>query len=80
MSIRTDVKWKKIINDIETDIDVSASQRKYSGATVSSPSLVIKDANQSDATSYVCSAVNSCGIEIGKSSFTVLKIIGGKFE
>lgn len=74
--LHTVVTWRKTKSGTATNINVAASSGKYSGGTVSSPSLVINSANLDDEASYVCSAANSIGI--GNSSSTVLDIVGGK--
>jgi hypothetical protein len=44
-------------------------------STVSSPSLVVNNANLDDKASYVCYAENSIGV--GQSTSTVLNVLGG---
>ena len=70
----TSVYWRRIVNNQQQNID--ASNSKYSGSTVSSPSLVISNAALSDEGSYVCFATNSIGT--GSSQQTFLDVIGSK--
>lgn len=73
--IHTIVYWRKIVNGVSTNINVGSSGGKYSGSTVSSPSLVVNNANLDDRASYVCYAENSIGV--GQSTSTVLNVLGG---
>lgn len=73
----TSVNWKKIKNGVSTDIEM-ANSGKYSGSSVSSPSLVINNANLDDEASYVCYATNSIGT--GQSTSTVLDVVGSKYK
>ncbi|CAC5393170.1 HMCN [Mytilus coruscus] len=70
--IHNSVSWTKIQNGVQTAINIDGS--KYSGATVSQPSLVISNAGNSDESFYVCSATNSIGK--GQSSQTYLDVVG----
>ncbi|XP_052103233.1 hemicentin-1-like [Mytilus californianus] len=70
----TIVYWRKIKNGVSTDIDVVNSNNKYSGSTVSNPSLQIYNADLNDEANYVCFASNSVGT--GQSSQTFLDVIG----
>jgi hypothetical protein len=49
---------------------------KYSGSTVSTPSLTITNAQNSDEGNYVCYATNLAGT--GSSSQTFLDVVGSK--
>lgn len=69
----TSVQWQKIQNGIPSTLTISG---RYSGGTVSSPSLVISNVDSSDEAFYVCSATNSVGT--GQSSQTYLDIQGSK--
>ncbi|VDH91359.1 Hypothetical predicted protein, partial [Mytilus galloprovincialis] len=69
-----DVYWRKIKNGVTTDINVANSNNKYSGSTVSNPSLQINNADLNDEAYYVCFASNSVGS--GQSSQTFLDVIG----
>lgn len=73
--VHTIVYWRKIVNSVSTNINVGSSGGKYSGSTVSSPSLVVNNANLDDKASYVCYAENSIGV--GQSTSTVLNVLGG---
>ncbi|XP_063441331.1 hemicentin-1-like isoform X2 [Mytilus trossulus] len=70
--VHSSVSWTKIQNGVQTAISIDGS--KYSGATVSQPSLVISNAGNSDESFYVCSATNSIGK--GQSSQTYLDVVG----
>ncbi|VDI54451.1 hemicentin [Mytilus galloprovincialis] len=70
--VHNSVSWTKIQNGVQTAISIDGS--KYSGATVSQPSLVISNAGNSDESFYVCSATNSIGK--GQSSQTYLDVVG----
>lgn len=75
--VHTIVYWRKIVNGVSSNINVGSSGGKYSGSTVSSPSLVVNNANLDDKASYVCYAENSIGV--GQSTSTVLNVLGGNF-
>lgn len=72
----TSVYWRRTVSGITTDITVANSNNKYSGSTVSTPSLTINNAGAADEGSYVCFASNSVGT--GQSSQTFLDVFGGK--
>lgn len=72
--VHTSVTWNKIQNGVSTTISVNSG--KYSGGTVSQPSLVINNAGNSDEAFYICSATNSVGK--GQSSQTYLDVVGGE--
>ncbi|CAC5377794.1 HMCN [Mytilus coruscus] len=72
--VHTIVYWRKIKNGVTTDINVETSNNKYSGSTVSNPSLQINNVDLNDEAYYVCFASNSVGT--GQSSQTFLDVIG----
>lgn len=74
----TSVNWRRTVNGVTTDIVVANSNNKYSGSTVSTPSLTINNAAQADEGNYVCYASNSIGT--GQSSQTFLDVFGGKLS
>lgn len=71
----TKVKWTKTKGGSVTDINPATPPGKYSGASVTSPSLVINNVNLDDGASYICTATNQIGT--GTSSSTVLNVVGG---
>lgn len=72
----TSVLWKKTINGVESVINVATSNGKYSGGSVTTPSLTINNADiQNDEGNYVCSATNNQGT--GNSASVYLDVIGG---
>lgn len=73
--IHTRVNWRKIKNGVTTDINVVNSNNKYSGSTVSNPSLQINNADLNDEGHYVCFASN--GIGTGQSTQIFLDVNGG---
>lgn len=70
------VFWRKTVNGVTSDIDVINSGGKYSGSTVSTPSLTISNAASSDKADYICYATNSVGT--GQSSIATLDVVGSK--
>lgn len=72
----TRVFWQFTRNSQTTQIDVSTSQGKYTGSTVSDPSLTVHNAAFTDEGSYQCFAENVVGI--GQSDALVLGISGGR--
>ncbi|XP_021370011.1 hemicentin-1-like [Mizuhopecten yessoensis] len=68
----TSVTWKRISNAATTVITVDGT--KYSGSSVSTPSLTINSAASVDAAAYICTATNVVGV--GESSQTVLGVSG----
>ncbi|XP_069115359.1 hemicentin-1-like isoform X2 [Argopecten irradians] len=68
----TAVTWKRISSGATTVISVDGT--KYSGASVSTPSLTINSAGTVDAAAYVCTATNVVGV--GESTQTVLTVSG----
>jgi hypothetical protein len=75
--IHTTVYWKRITNEVSTDVNVFTNSNRYGGSTVNSPSLIISNAVTSDEGFYVCYATNSVGT--GQSSQTYLDVAGSKF-
>lgn len=69
----TSVSWSRIINGQTTTITIS-NNNKFSGGTVSNPSLTITGADNSDEGFYICSASNSVGT--GQSQQRFLDVIG----
>jgi hypothetical protein len=59
-------------------INSNTNTNKYSGSTVSTPSLTVLNADQNDEANYVCFAVNSVGT--GQSQQTFLDVTGSKFQ
>lgn len=74
--LHTSVTWKKLIGGTASNIPVTNSGGKYSGATVSDPSLTINNAVFSDQGTYVCYATNSVGT--GQSTQVVVAVAGSK--
>lgn len=72
----TNVYWQKTVNNVVTTISSSTNTNKYSGSTVSTPSLTIVNADQSDEATYVCFATN--GVGLGQSTQTFLDVTGSK--
>ena len=65
----TSVTWTKTVGGQTTDIDVASNSGKYSGSTVSSPSLIIQSIAQSDEGNYVCTATNVVGTSSSQAAF-----------
>ncbi|XP_052103257.1 hemicentin-1-like [Mytilus californianus] len=70
----TNVYWQRIINNQQQSIDTTSSNSRYSGSTVSSPSLVITNAQSLDEGNYICYATNSIGTS--NSQQTYLNVLG----
>ncbi|XP_052106688.1 hemicentin-1-like [Mytilus californianus] len=70
------VYWKKTLDGTTTDIDVTNSGGKYSGSTISTPSLTIINAASTDEANYTCYAINCVGF--GQSTDISLNVIGKK--
>ncbi|KAK3107564.1 hypothetical protein FSP39_017383 [Pinctada imbricata] len=68
----TSVLWSRVVNGVTTNID--ATSNRYSGASVSVPSLTIFNAELGDEGSYSCQATNSLGT--GQSGSTYLDVTG----
>lgn len=67
------VYWQKVVNGVSQPVTIG---NRYTGSTVSSPSLTISNAVQNDEGFYVCYAVNSVGT--GNSQQTFLDVQGSK--
>ena len=74
---QTDVYWQRTVNGQTTRISTTNSN-KYSGSTVTTPSLTIANVQQSDAGTYRCLADNVIGT--GQSQLTVLNVAGSKWK
>ncbi|XP_063428599.1 hemicentin-1-like isoform X2 [Mytilus trossulus] len=70
----TNVYWQKTVNNVVTTISSNTNTNKYSGSIVSTPSLTIVNADQSDEATYVCFATN--GVGLGQSTQTFLDVTG----
>lgn len=68
----TAVSWQTIENGVSTTLNVN-DPSKYAGASVTSPSLTIFNANSADNGQYRCTATNTVGT--GESTITTLKVI-----
>lgn len=71
----TSVYWTKVVNSQVVTLQMLGA--KYGGSSVSSPSLIIFNAEDSDQGPYVCHATN--GIGTGQSSQTYLNVEGCKY-
>lgn len=72
----TSVTWQRNINGATLIIDTRSD--RYSGGTIVSPSLVIKNTTLSDTGLYICSATNDAGVT---SAPTIdLNVRGSKFK
>ena len=65
----TSVYWEKIVGSSTTTINSNTNTNKYTGSTVSTPSLTILNADQSDEANYVCYAVNAVGTANSQQTF-----------
>ncbi|XP_052061299.1 hemicentin-1-like isoform X6 [Mytilus californianus] len=73
----TDVYWVKVRNSASTTIRATTMDNsKYSGVSISNPSLTILNANQNDIAVYKCYGVNVVGT--GESQQTQLNVIGSR--
>ncbi|XP_060078232.1 hemicentin-1-like, partial [Ylistrum balloti] len=68
----SNVFWQKLINNVYTTLTTGTGA--YSGATTSSPTLTVLNANSDDSGSYICMASNSVGT--GQSSVVTLTVSG----
>lgn len=72
----TSVSWEKIVNGQTTDVILTNVNNKYGGSSVSSPSLIVNAAEESDQASYICKVTNAIGT--GISTATNLDVVGSK--
>jgi hypothetical protein len=72
----TSVYWQRIRNGVTQTITLS-SNIKYSGSSVTTPSLTILNVDDNDEGDYICYATNSVGT--GQSSRGTLEVTGSKF-
>ena len=70
------VSWRRTLNGATLIVDMGSD--RYSGGTVLTPSLVIKNTTLSDTGEYICSATNDAGVSAG--STIVLTVQGSKFK
>lgn len=73
----TKVEWKRDIGGTVTIIGPNTNTNKYTGSTVSIPSLTILAAELADTGRYTCTATNSVGT--GESTATTLTVMGSRF-
>lgn len=73
----TSVSWQKIVNGVAQDVDVAGTAR-FSGSTVTTPSLTINNAQFSDEGNYICRATNAVGT--GASAQSYLDVYGSKLS
>ena len=71
------IAWTRTVNGVTTTVNIGSLAR-YTGGTVSNPSLTILNAQVSDEGSYVCSAQSSAGT--GQSGSTTLSVVGSKYN
>ena len=74
--LSTAISWLKIANGVRTNVDVS--QARFSGGTVSVPSLTITSVETSDEGDYQCSATNILGTS--QSGTAYLDVLGSKWN
>ena len=72
----TSVKWQKY-DASNNPVDVDMTNSRYSGSTVSTPSLVISNAVKADEGRYICLATNLVGTGTSPQS-TFLTVVGSK--
>ncbi|XP_071166173.1 basement membrane-specific heparan sulfate proteoglycan core protein-like isoform X2 [Mytilus edulis] len=65
---QTSVFWRKVVNGVQTNVDINGNSR-YSGGTTSSPSLTITNTQRSDEGIYLCYATNIVGTSNGQNTF-----------
>ena len=71
----TSVTWTREVNGVTTTLNLATNSR-YSGGTVTTPTLTIVNVQTSDEGKYRCSATNTVGT--GQSSTTAfLNVVGG---
>jgi hypothetical protein len=71
----TSVYWQRISNGVTQTITVT-NNNKYSGSSVTTPSLTIFNTDSNDEGDYICFATNSVGT--GQSSRGTLDVTGSK--
>lgn len=74
----TSVQWNKVTNNVPVAINVGSNPSKYSGASISTPSLTITNSAESDEGYYTCQATNAAGT--GTSTQTFLNVQGSKYS
>ena len=67
--------WRVTVTGVSTDLNVNTV--KYTGGSIATPSLTIKDTGSVDQGYYVCSANNVVGT--GQSGQTYLTVSGSEF-
>ena len=72
------VRWERANGNNVVEIGDTTNNNKYSGSTVSSPSLIIYNAEESDEGNYKCKVTNSVGT--GISTTTNLDVVGSKLQ
>lgn len=75
--VHTSVYWQKDVNGVATNINLFQTS-KYSGSSITSPSLTIISAVFADEGYYTCNAQNSVGTGISLQIF--LSVSGGKLR
>ncbi|XP_052061392.1 basement membrane-specific heparan sulfate proteoglycan core protein-like [Mytilus californianus] len=70
----TMVRWERTNGNSVVDIGDTTNNNRYGGSTVSSPSLIIYNAEESDEGNYKCKVTNSVGT--GISTITNLDVVG----
>lgn len=65
----TSVTWQRNINGATLIVDTRSD--RYSGGTIVSPSLVIKNTTLSDTGLYICSATNDAGVTSAPTIYRV---------
>ncbi|CAG2194105.1 unnamed protein product [Mytilus edulis] len=71
---QTNVFWRKVVNGVQTNVDINGNSR-FTGGTTSSPSLTISNTQRSDEGIYVCYATNIVGTSNSQNTF--LEVTGG---
>lgn len=72
----TSVYWQKVKNGVVTTISANTNPNKYSGVTLSTPSLTVLNTDADDQAVYTCFAENAIGRS--QSQQTQLQIVGSK--
>lgn len=71
------VSWQRSRNSLTENLDI-ASVARYSGGTVTTPSLTISNAQLEDEGNYRCLASNTVGS--GQSGLAFLDVVGSMFN